>query len=241
MSCSFLESTSLNLNECPGNFIWDGSDNKYQYKTNKKIHGNVAPISNNITYTLNSYGYRCPEFNKIDWPNSIITLGCSNTFGVGVDNTETYSNYLQESLNIPVINLGQGGTDLWYQIYNAKEIMKLNVRGVILQVPSEERFTVFGENRKTLSFGSWNIEKYKQIVDIWGSQHNLKMWHSFGFDYIQKILGNKLLYNFSFSRTDNPIEKIDFIDQARDNMHPGPRTHQLVATRIAKELQYELN
>ena len=241
MSCQFLESTTINVNECPGNFNWEGSDTKKQYKHNKKRYGNVSPISNNVIYTLNKYGYRCPEFNKIDWTNSIVTLGCSHTLGIGINNDETYSNLLQENLNIPVINLGQGGTDLWYQIYNAIEVMKLNVRGVILQVPNKERFTVFRGNQKSLSMGPWNIVKYKQMVDIWGNQNNLKQWHLFGYDYIKKILGDKLLYSFSVVKIELPIEHISGVDMARDKGHYGIKTNQLIAKRITEELQYGLN
>ena len=241
MSCQFLEATVDNLKNCPGNFDWEGTDDKKQYKISKKIHGNIPPVSNNVTYTLNRYGYRCPEFNKIDWTNSIVTLGCSHTLGIGINNDETYSNLLQESLNIPVINLGQGGTDLWYQIYNAIEVMKLNVRGVILQVPSKERLTIFKGNNKSLSMGPWNIVRYKQMVDLWGNNKNLQQWHLFGYDYIKKILGDKLLYSFSITDPDLPIEHIRGVDKARDLGHYGIKTNQLIAKRITEELQHELN
>jgi hypothetical protein len=38
-----------------------------------------------VTYTTNSDHYRCPEWDQIDWNSSILILGCSVVFGVGVD------------------------------------------------------------------------------------------------------------------------------------------------------------
>src|SRR5262249_53742417 len=75
------------------------------------------PIYNaqSITYRFNSLGYRCPEF---DAPGEIriISVGCSNTMGVGLPQEdvfhERFAKRLQEHTGRPVVNwnLGVGGS-----------------------------------------------------------------------------------------------------------------------------------
>src|SRR6056300_1664620 len=163
MKYNFLKSTSHNLLECPGVFCWDGMDSKRHYKIRylkyspaKRAKLKLKNSHKKINYTLNSYGYRCSEFDTVDWQNTIVTLGCSHTYGVSVDDCETYTHHLQNNLDTPFVNLGQGSTDIWFQIYNSIELMKLNVRGVVLQVPSTERLTIFHSNNETKNYGSWN-------------------------------------------------------------------------------------
>ena len=251
MKYNFLEATSSNLPNCPGTFNWEGADGKKLWKMHSrgKLLIPQAQLNRTVQYTLNSHGYRCPEFNTIDWQNTIVTLGCSNTFGIGVDDSEIYARLLQDKLGTPVVSLGMGGTDIWFQVYNAIELMKLNVRGVVLQVPNKGRFTIFREGNKTLQFGNWNMKTYRQLVEVWGTDFNMLQWHSFGYDYIEKILGDKLLYSFNFLNTDHfpstdhlpSIETISIYDLARDNGHPGPKTHKKIAEIIAKELNNEIN
>ena len=238
MKYNFLEATCSNLSNCPGTFDFEGSDSREFWNENFKTKRMPqTQLNRTVRYTLNSHGYRCPEFDTIDWQNTIVTLGCSHTFGISIDDNETYASLLQEKLGIPVVNLGMSATDIWFQVYNAIELMKLNVQGVILQVPNKERFTVFGTGNKAKNFGTWNMQTYAQLAELWVDERNLEQWHLFGCDYIEKILGDKLLYSFSFLDTDHlPTMKIISQDDVgRDNAHPGPMTHKKIAEIIAKE------
>ena len=242
MKYNFLKSTSHNLSECPGVFDWDGMDSKRHYKMSylkyspeKRAKLKLKNSDKKINYTLNSYGYRCSEFDTVDWKNTIVTLGCSNTYGVSVDDCETYTHHLQNNLDIPFVNLGQGSTDIWFQIYNSIELMKLNIRGVVLQVPSTERLTTFHSNNETKNYGAWNMTK--SFSRVWSGEQNLIQWNLFGYDYIRKILGDKLLYSFSFTTANHlPIDLIPQCDTGRDDSHPGPKSHKMIAEKIEKEL-----
>tara|TARA_B100001057_G_scaffold100735_1_gene97738 strand:+ start:7613 stop:8626 length:1014 start_codon:yes stop_codon:yes gene_type:complete len=63
-----------------------------------------------VNYKFNSDGFRAPEFDKVDWKNSYVILGCSHVFGTGNPDNETIGAYISNKLNEPVINLGVGGT-----------------------------------------------------------------------------------------------------------------------------------
>jgi hypothetical protein len=65
----------------------------------------VYPRKNPINYTVNSYNYRCPEFDTIDWEKSIVVLGGSDFFGEGIEDENLCSTVLQRKTGWPVINL----------------------------------------------------------------------------------------------------------------------------------------
>ena len=102
-----------------GDNHWMGLDNQQIYEKNClsqpvdwHYHKNV------INYTLNSHRYRTAEFNQIDWKNSIVIFGCSHTFGIGIDDDDTISSNLSKITNVPVINMGIGGTSIAFSFYN---------------------------------------------------------------------------------------------------------------------------
>lgn len=65
----------------------------------------VNPDSDPVEHTLNSHGFRSPEFSKVD----LIMAGCSQTFGMGVEYNQTWPTMLAESLNASYVNLGSPG------------------------------------------------------------------------------------------------------------------------------------
>ena len=60
-------------------------------------------------YTRNSLGYRCAEFDRIDWSSSIAVFGCSEVFGVSVAEDQTLTHYLSNCTGERCINLGIPG------------------------------------------------------------------------------------------------------------------------------------
>ena len=113
-----------------------------------------------IDYDINSHGYRCPEFDTIDWENSHIMIGCSRTFGVGCPEQETIPALLSERLGEPVINLGMGGTGCDYAFFNAMRLQNIKFKKLFLLWPDIGRFFTFVDTKQ-------KIKKYlaKDIVD----------------------------------------------------------------------------
>jgi len=108
--------------------------------------------SHSVTYTLNSYGYRAPEFETIDWAKSVVVLGSSDIFGVGLDDKDTITSHLEKMIGCPVINLGTGGTGIDFILYNSIILKNLGVkpRTVICTWPSVYRTTYFLSNKIVL-------------------------------------------------------------------------------------------
>jgi hypothetical protein len=111
--------------------IWVGSDTEERFQENLKSQPEDWPWRNQqITYKLNSQNYRAPEWDSIDWENSVVMFGCSQVFGVGVDEDQTLGYYLSELLNKPVINLGiPGGSSMALWI-NTEKLLNYGINPV---------------------------------------------------------------------------------------------------------------
>lgn len=62
-----------------------------------------------LTYTVNSQGYRAPEWKNIKWNDSILVFGCSFVFGLGIDDNDTCSHKIYETTFVRTVNLGLCG------------------------------------------------------------------------------------------------------------------------------------
>jgi len=81
-----------------------------------------------ISYTLNSQGYREKEWNQLDWNNSYIFLGCSHTVGIGVSIDETIPKLMEKYLDSYCINLGIPGGNNAFSMFNSSELIKNNIK-----------------------------------------------------------------------------------------------------------------
>lgn len=116
-----------------------------------------------ITYKLNSRGYRTQEFNTIDWANSVVLFGCSCTFGIGVDEDETISHYLSNILGRPVINMGWPGGSNMAMLMNSL-ILKQNYPApyaVAFLWSTTDRFIMFSD-LGIHNVGPWDMEENRK-------------------------------------------------------------------------------
>jgi len=74
---------------------------------------NEIPKQDNPEYTVNSHGYRCPEWKPMpDGKKNVAVLGCSHTFGEGLNDGEVWVEQLASKTDARVLrwwNLGQPG------------------------------------------------------------------------------------------------------------------------------------
>jgi hypothetical protein len=74
---------------------------------------NQFPTFNHKDYKTNSHGFRCPEFSPLpDGGKNIAVLGCSHTFGEGLEQPEIWISQLEKLLNnkrLRFWNLAQPG------------------------------------------------------------------------------------------------------------------------------------
>jgi hypothetical protein len=104
----------------------------------------------NYQYKLNDFGSRGPNIagNNKD----IVILGCSQTFGVGIeDYKNTWGNFLSQSMELDHINLSKAGASIFDQVVRFFSLVAKhgNPKYVFGLFPPLQRFT-FGQNKHTI-------------------------------------------------------------------------------------------
>jgi len=235
------------VNNSDGVREWAGMDTPLLYEKNLKIQPQDWYYRTNLVkYTNNSNGYRTTEFDKINWADSIVIFGCSNVYGVGVDDSHTISCQLENILKIPVINLGQGGTSMNFNLHNSVILADgyPTPKAVIMGWPAYDRCMTYNQTGVE-NYGSWSFEKYN-YMDLWTkNKYNPQANAIIAQKMFQLIWKTRtVVYEYSFDHEteklldfSNSFEKIKNIDFARDCMHPGPVACKQTAEIIAASLQ----
>lgn len=142
------------------------SDRKDHFERNLKLAPPDWPWrTKKIKYHLNSQFYRAPEWQDVDWSNSYLIFGCSDTFGVGINYTDTYSHHLSELLGYPTVNLGIPGASCMFQWSNTVTLINNNIKpkGVIYLWPGITRMMTYKEADTAFFHGPWDkqdLDKY---------------------------------------------------------------------------------
>lgn len=241
------------------NIEFPGTYNYFSGHT-KKISKNYK--QDKITYTFNSQGYRCDEFENIKWNESILALGCSYTQGVGLDDKECWTYQLQEKLTMPVVNLAQHGTSIFYHLYNLEILHELNPKFVIVQIPDVHRFTVFPANIKksTRSLGYFSVshreaffkffkkKMYKDameqrrdfhFMEVWSEDDNHLQYVKFAVNYIKTLYKDRCFFFGIGTNCQEPYliqMHAEVYDQARDLGHAGPESHKSWANQLSQAI-----
>lgn len=114
---------------------------------------------------------------------TIVCVGCSWTYGYGLESRDTYSAILQDHLkNYRVINAGHCGSDINYAIFSAVRLInEFNPDLVIFQITSFDRVTLgtdgfenFLENSFAVRSDDIYYEDNKEYVRLLGIGDNIK-------------------------------------------------------------------
>jgi len=216
-------------------------DNKLRQPESWRYHTDV------VKYHFNSHGYRCPEFNTVDWNNSIVLFGCSMAMGTAVDQTEIFSTLLQDDIGVPVINLGVSGSSILFSLINQYRLAenKFIPKAVINMWTYPNRVTQVLDNEVIEHHGPWT-PYYKDFVDQdffrVNSDDNQCMFMSREYIRMAKVLWRDIIHiqgTYSPKIAEMGIHLYEELDLGRDLMHPGKETHQATAKHLASLLQAE--
>jgi hypothetical protein len=233
----------------PGPILFSGPDSQEFYKKNsKEMPADWIYHSKSVTYTLNSEGYRAPEFHTVDWSNSVVLFGCSCVFGVGLDDSDTISAQLEKLINVPVINMGVGASSIQFSYYN--QLILPNIapkpKAIINVWTSVARASYF--TRKSLiMLGPWSRGRmYNKLQTLWSLDDANPAVHAYFLRQSARILWKDTLhkeYTFMIDPHDMHtdeyaiIKRFKKIDDARDILHPGIDSARLAAEKIAEDLR----
>jgi len=225
-------------------------DSMESYNENIKIKpSNWHYSSNPVTYTVNSQRYRCNSFDKIEWSNSIVILGCSHVFGVGVDDADTVSSQLQNLCGFNVVNLGVNGASQHFNIYNMVLLKNhgINPKAYIHVWPDSRRTLIIDSVDNIKTGGPWNNfglpEEYSYTKLFYDQKTHINFF-AFNMMISNLLAGNVPIVHATLSLNDMKTQSKDsglqffpILDHARDDKHPGPRSHKIMAEAINQRLK----
>lgn len=211
-----------------------GTDTSENFRINcKKLGKDWIYNSKSISYVYNELGFRNKPFNEVDWKNSIIILGCSNVKGTGHAIEDTIGHRLEKILNIPVVNLGVSGSAVDTACWNSLILHDHYPwpRAIVQLWTGLDRYTNF------------DGELYKNFMPTNIKYCTAHIWKDRSKFYVKAdraLWKNKTVYyeGSQFLHTAKELD-IDFYDQtdnARDQNHPGIKSHTMAAEGIAKNL-----
>jgi hypothetical protein len=238
------------------------ADNEYTFKNSlAKMPDDWHYKTKKVRYKLNSLGYRAPEFNTIDWKNAIVLFGCSCTFGIGVDESETVSHYLSNITGRPVVNLGWPGGSNEMMMYNSL-LLKQNYEtpyAVVCLWSTTDRFIMFSDFQP-YNVGPWNeVEnqskvKYKdyrtdvytkafESINFFSENEGIRNYMTA--ELTKEIWKNSTIYVSSSFFSYKDILNLDLTfsidNEARDLVHPGRKSNQEAAEKIANFINEKSN
>ena len=232
-----LESLLLHYDRHPE---WEGRDTEEFYLENLKKQSSDWEYRNKtVNYNWNQNGYRAPEWETIDWENSIIVMGCSLVAGVGLDYNDTIASCLENKIGYPVINLGIPAGCPSALHYNTIRLLQNNIKpkAVCVVGPEMSRTTYFGNPNRNLGIWYLNIPEREHFYASFYEHYVSKDPNAEIHGYMNLAgLENAWQANGVPCKVWMAAELPVFVDFARDLNHPGIKTAELWADEMFKWL-----
>jgi hypothetical protein len=194
-----------------------GSDTIGLFDKNKKfiLNQESDPL---IKYSLNSYGFRCNDFNSEDVKNNFIYSGCSIGFGLGLPSNGSWPYQLNKLMNKnSYYNLSVPGMAIEQIIWNLFTFIKKfgNPKGIFILFPDIDRSIKLNrteqDNRRSFFITTNNEsiienqeDKQKELLkafhlidmlEIYCNSHNIELlWSSWSTYLTESIVKN----NYTF-------------------------------------------
>jgi hypothetical protein len=226
----------------PGTFKWLKNDLEQRYDHSSKEH-RAYWDENQFSYDLNSYGFRCDEFEENQ--ESILFLGCSITLGYGMPKEKSWTHLVAQSLGLKEYNLGVGGgsLDCAFKLYNAWQPI-IKAKHTVLLIPPAPRFEIFANglyhtigswiklNPAHMGFTSSVVENYVDMLTNDEYMQTLKDRNCHAIKNLARETNSNLIIKDSADVSNNENEI-----KGRDGTHPGPAWHERLAKMVLGEFK----
>ncbi len=211
------------------------------------------------TYSYNELGFRGDSIYKKGF--RVMSIGCSNTEGVGVNNNETWPHQFKKLLpNSVDMNLGASGRSNDYIcrcLLSYYDLIRPDL--VLIMYTSPIRREVYTKNMGVKPFipeSSWNYLKETEegrkiqdnLTELQNDNEDLMNWYR-NHLIIKLFLKSKKcnwLWNGcfnipkeyeEFNRFDGEYFIHPFIDYGTDGGHPGPSHNKIYAEKLFKHIE----
>lgn len=201
-----------------------------------------TPVENDhVKYNTNYMNYRCPEFEEIPWADSIVVFGCSNVFGIGLEEKNTLCYRIQDILDIPVVNLGAPSSSMKFSLDNSI-LLKKNFGSplaVLFVWTHHSRSTIY--NKEIAHVGPWNLSDHKNLLSAENSETSALLTY----EASKMIWKDSVNIHSSFFYDTSELLEIPVLpklDLALDGQHPGRNTilesSKILSTMIEDSLNF---
>jgi len=213
-------------------------------------------FSKTIHYKRNVSGFRTYDWNEINWKECVVLLGCSCTYGVGVDDSETLAEQLEALCGRQVVNLGLGGTSNQFMAFVLSKLYKRfeSPYAVVANYTTLDRNLYFHEH-DTFHLGPWCQKDKRPMTDntLYPVRQKDLYFNSFynptntimqtraHSDTIKALCKDRSkLFNITFfedaAHAVRADEWFEIDNQARDLLHPGRARFKDMAEWINERL-----
>ena len=222
------------------NWIHGDSESAYQSNLQDSDYAKYAQSQNwdQLTYCINSRGFRCDEFEDAPDPQTILTLGCSFTMGVGLAVEKTWPQLIGSTLGKKVINLAWPGmsADTCFRLAQ-HWVPRIKPSLVVMLTPPNVRLELAVNDPELLFevFMPASRSKYFTTTDTF-----LKQWWTNEANSQLNNAKNKFAITGLCNSLNIPsrIYDADHVmaqqraDYARDRLHAGESAHRELANNI---------
>ena len=241
------------LSQYPGGtYSFMGTDSESLLNDNlKNMPSDWRWRNEKVTYTLNSQGFRCAEFETIDWNNSILVIGDSTGFGTGVDDSQTCAKHLADLTNQLVINLSQDAASAMYLWANTSILVENNIspKCVIYIWPNSSRVVEFRNDNTIHHRGVWGNVMENSLGFQWCMHpHQADEFYKYAIKSVTAMWRCNVLH-YTWSGPDAKMHNISQLpgdvlgrDRRYDPLlkrytaHNGPAMHQVWAQIFERDL-----
>jgi hypothetical protein len=217
-------------------------------------------------YKTNSYGYRCPEFSPLpDGGKNVVVLGCSHTFGEGLEEEEIWVSRVAKESNkiLRWWNLGQPGSSADQMIrilYGTEKVLFPKI--IIACWPAWSRRERLDQFPQSLTSDNESLKTENNFTDQnnflknvfflekFAEKNQAKAFHCFAHDAYELDNNLKVLKDYTIKNCwpewDShhlPGAKRDIITTpslARDGVHYGVEHHQVFARKFYERFKSRL-
>ena len=221
-------------------------------RVNKSYTTSGSDNSNKCLYTYNELGFRGDSIKKNGF--KVMSLGCSNTEGVGVNNDETWSSQFCNLIpNSVDMNFGTGGRSndfISRCLLSYYDFIKPDLVLIMYTSPSRREYnTKNGGVEPFIPTASWGwfkeekegVRKNEILTELQNDNEDFINWYKnhLLIKYFLESKGCNWLWNGWFNipneykeynRFDGEFSPV--LDFGADGKHPGPITHKTYAEKL---------
>lgn len=191
-----------------------------------------------ITYCINSQGFRGKEFDST--VNNVLTLGCSFTIGIGLNEQETWPYLLGSRLGQHVHNIAWGGwsADTLFRMAQYW-IPKLAPDLVVVLTPNAARIELVIGNEQYKDIISSDPATHDNYLQNWfTNQQNHELNQLKNTLAIEMICKQAAIKFMCYSQNTEMTSRVSANPEnvARDNLHCGAESHVDFVEKILKDI-----